>query len=417
MRCYTHRLLSTFILGVAFSCPAFGQTSRPGPVPEAEVSFELYHNRVYVPVTINGAGPFTFVLDTGAAWSGVEEGRAHDLHLKSKGYATLIGNGQQKVRSEVLRDLELSIAGVQVKEPQAVAVPLGELESYEGRRIDGVLGVRLFQEHVVEIDYARHVLRLYPPASYAYHGSGEEIPLHLERGAALFDAEIEVTTGELINARLAIDLGTYSALRLYRHFLTEHRDAFSTLHSTESFGFGMGGEFPESQTRVTGLRIGKLKLSGPLVELSEATGGATATGAFAGTIGGDILRRFTVILDYARSHSFFEPNPAFTDPFEPDLSGVILAAQGADLRTVTIHHVVPDSAALRAGVQVGDVISSINGIDAQQLGVAGIYQMFKHPGIYAFVITRGGRTIPLTLRLGPLPAASSWRAVLIDLRG
>ena len=417
MRCYTHHLLSTFILGFAFCCPAFPQTPRAGPAPETEVSFELYHNRVYVPVTINGAGPFTFVLDTGAAWSGVEEGRAHDLQLKSKGTATVIGNGQQKVRIEVLRDLELKIGGVPVKETQAAAVPLEEFESYEGRRIDGILGVRLFEEHVVEIDYARHVLRLYAPATYAYQGSGEEIPLHLEHGAALLDGQVEVTSGELINARLAIDLGTYSALRLYRRFVSKQRDAFSTLHSTESFGFGMGGEFPESQTRVAGLRIGKLKLSAPLVELSEATGGATASGAFAGTIGGDILRRFTVVLDYARSRSFFEPNPAFSVPFDPDLSGVILAAQGADLRTITIHHVVPDSAAFRAGLEVGDVIRSVNGIDAQQLGVAGIYEMFKRPGNYAFMIARGGRTIPLTLSLEPRPVAASRRAAVSGLRG
>jgi len=415
VRFYTSRLLSV-VLGFVVCYSAVAQGPRSDPAPEAVVSFELYHNRVYVPVTINGAGPFTFVLDTGAAWSGVEESRAHDLHLKSKGTATLIGNGQQKVRVEVLRDLELSIAGVPVKESQAVAVRLEELESFEGRRIDGILGVRLFQEHVVEIDYARQVLRLYPAATYTYRGSGEAVPLHFGNGTALLDGQIEVRSGELINARLAIDLGTYSALRLYRHFLSDHRDIFSGLHSTESFGFGMGGEFPESQARVASLYIGKLKLSGPLVELSEATGGATATGAYAGTVGGDILRRFTVILDYAHSRSFLEPNASFAAPFEADLSGVILAARGADLRTVTIHHVEPHSAAFLAGVQVGDIISSVNGIDAQKLGVAGLYEMFKHPGTYALTVTRGGRPIPLTLSLEPLHVASSGCARFIGLR-
>lgn len=388
-----------FFLCVTLLCAAFAAAQQSAPKPEAEVPFDLYHNRVYVPVMINGAGPFTFVLDTGAAWSGVEEGRAHDLQLKTKGTATLIGNGEQKVRTAVLKDLDLSLGGVLVRQAQALAVPLQELESYEGRRIDGVLGVRLFREHVVEIDYSAHVLRLYAPATYPYYGSGEALPLHLEHGAALFDAQIDVTPGQLVNARLAIDLGTYSALRLHRHFLADHRDAFSTLQSTESFGFGLGGEFSESEARVAGLRIGRFKLNGPLVELSDASGGATASAAYAGTIGGEVLRRFTVTLDYPHSQAFLEPNAAFDAPFEPDLSSLILAAQGADLRTIVIHHVLPKSAASEAGFQVGDVISRVNGVDAGKLGIAGIYAMFRKPGTFAIVVTRNGHAIPLTLRL------------------
>lgn len=35
--------------------------------PIEVIPFELYHNRVYVPVSVNGSRPYTMILDTGAA--------------------------------------------------------------------------------------------------------------------------------------------------------------------------------------------------------------------------------------------------------------------------------------------------------------------------------------------------------------
>lgn len=51
------------------------------PAPVTVVHFELYHNRVYVPVMANGGGPFQMVLDTGASASGLSPARARELSL------------------------------------------------------------------------------------------------------------------------------------------------------------------------------------------------------------------------------------------------------------------------------------------------------------------------------------------------
>lgn len=402
MRTSVRRTPSGSALAISVVCFLFCTqilTAQSSPSPETVVQFELYHNRVYVPVMVNGAGPFTFVLDTGAALSGVNEDLSQTLHLKTKGTASLVGNGQQKARAKVLKDVELTMGTVSLHEPDAIALPLQELEGFEGHRVDGVLGIRLFREHVVEIDYAAHVLRVFSAAGYVYDGSGEPVPLHLEGGAALFDAQVEITPGKAVTARLAIDLGTYSPLRLYRRFVEDHRDLLARLDSRPSLGFGIGGEFPESLVRVTGLSIGHLNLANPFAELSEATGGATSSGKYSGTIGGDILRRFTVTLDYVHSQAFFEPNATFGAAFEADLSGVTLVAEGADLHRIVVHRVFQNSAASQAGLQAGDIISSINGISAEHLGIAEIYAMFRKAGAYTVIAIRNGHPISLTLQL------------------
>src|ERR1700723_1657047 len=62
--------------------------------PIAVVPFELYHNRVYLPVRVNGSRTYTTILDTGAAETFVSEKVAEELKLSRKGRAQVHGNGE-----------------------------------------------------------------------------------------------------------------------------------------------------------------------------------------------------------------------------------------------------------------------------------------------------------------------------------
>ena len=94
----------------------------------------------------------------------------------------------------------------------------------------------------------------------------------------------------------------------------------------DSFGFGLGGEFPERLGRVSALRIGSLSLKGPTTSFSTARRGATSGSSYDGTIGGEVLRRFKVILDYAHQEMILEPGSDFSEPWAADSSGLLLRA-------------------------------------------------------------------------------------------
>ena len=143
----------------------------------------------------------------------------------------------------------------------------------------GVLGVPLFRRYVVVIDYHAKMLSLYEPRDFVYHGPGERVRLRLG-GAALLNAVIELPGRDPMTCNLAVDLGTYSALRLYRPFLEKHH--LVDPPGIDSFGFGLGGEFPERLGRVSTLRIGSLNLKDPITSFSTARSGATSTSSYDG---------------------------------------------------------------------------------------------------------------------------------------
>jgi hypothetical protein len=316
---------------LAFAPVALGQgapsqisTPANSAAPIAVVPFELYHNRVYLPVSVNGSAPYTMILDTGAAETFVSEKVAEELKLRRKGSAQVNGNGEGVARFPLAKNVNFKVGDAGLLEKVIVIYKYDDFERHEGRQVDGTLGVNFFHGYVVKIDYAARQLSVYEPVSFAYSGAGSVVPLRVLNGGtlALFDAKIVSAPGQpAIAARLAVDSGTYSALRLFRPFVEKHALIGDGRNQFASFGFGAGGEFRQVTGRVASLEIAGVKILNPVADFSTDTKGVTATDTYDGTIGGDILRRFTVILDYSRGRMILEPNADFAVPFETDKSG------------------------------------------------------------------------------------------------
>lgn len=365
------------------------------PQPIATLPIDLYHNRVYVPVEINGH-QFSMVLDSGAALSGLSQAAAQTLQVKIAGKAQLAGNGESRVPISLAKDVTFRLGGTELVEKSVAIIPLQDLEAHEGRPIAGIVGVGLFRRYVVVTDYAARTLALYDPESFAYTGAGQIVPLH--GNAALFHARISIPGHDPIPTVLSVDYGTYSALRLYRPFVEKHQLLALLTTTVDSFGFGIGGEFPEKLGRVTLLEIGPLKLNGPVTSFSEAKGGATASGGETdGTIGGAVLSRFKVILDYSRQRMILEPQTDPATPFSADASGLLLQAGGSDLRIVSIRHVLANTPAAAAGFREADTILSLNGQDAQNLGLEGIRILFCQTGVYHLQLRRRQQNLEMDM--------------------
>ena len=211
-----------FLVAIAcFACSPSFEGHLLAEMGSAKVTFDLYHNRVYLPVTVNGREAIHMVLDTGAGMSGVSQTTAQALLLDSSGSAKLRGNGDQLLTVRFAKDVTFRVGDAELIEKSVVLVPFEQMEMYEGRRIQGVLGVDLFNRFVVTIDYAARSLNLSNPNVFEYHGNGTIIPLQgtLNLGkTALFSAAILPPAGRPITVKLAVDLGTYTALRLYTPF-------------------------------------------------------------------------------------------------------------------------------------------------------------------------------------------------------
>jgi hypothetical protein len=367
------------------------QQAPSGPV--AIVPFELYHNRVYLMVKVNGAGPFRLILDTGSVVSGLNEARTRDLGLQLKGKAAMRGNGEKTTPVELAKNVSFALGGVELVEKVVAVFSFQDFESHEGRAVYGILGLNLFYRYVAEIDYANKTLKLYEPKGYVYSGDGEIVPL------PLFHCKIEMAGQSPIDGEMGIDQGTYTAVRLFRNFTEKHAlIAADNKNMLPSFGYGLGGEYKEVTGRLQTLQIGRLKIDDPVTSFSQASSGATVGGGTAGTIGGEILRRFKVILDYSRKQMILEPNANFHEPYSADMSGLTLIAEGKDQATIQAHHVLEKTPAAEAGVREEDVIETIDGKSAAEIGFEQVQELFRHEGTYLLGIKRGEQRMQITIK-------------------
>lgn len=264
------------------------------------------------------------ILDTGAAQTFVSGKVADELRLAHKGTASVNGNGEGVGRFPLAKNVRLGVGDATLLEKTIVIYNYEDLEKHEGRAIDGTLGVNFFHKYVVEIDYAAKRLLVYDPATFSYYGTGTAVPLRILNSGtlALFDAKIVGAAGQpAIDAHLAVDSGTYSALRLFRQFAEKHALPGEGRNQFASFGFGAGGEFRQVTGQIDSVEVSGLKIVNPVADFSTNTKGVTATANYDGTIGGAILRRFTVVVDYPRKQMILDPNANFAAPFETDKSG------------------------------------------------------------------------------------------------
>ncbi|MGH7647470.1 MAG: PDZ domain-containing protein, partial [Gemmatimonadaceae bacterium] len=292
--------------------------------------------------------------------------------------------------------------GATIREPLVAILPDDEFARHEGRLNDGVLGKDIYARFVVDIEYARRRLTLRNPAAWAYHGTGIAIPLHVIANgtAAWMPARITFPGVPPIDVRLAIDVGTYSALRFYSPFVKQHHlIAEFGPNAVPSYGFGLGGEFPVRVVRTETLAVGpSLSVAHPVAELSLADSGATTGSTVDGTIGGAILSCFHVIVDYTHARMILEPNGRTCAAPDADMSGLVLDAGGPGLKLITVGHVLDGTPAAQAGFREGDRLVSIDSAAVDTLGLLRVQTLLSHPATYRVSVERSGATRDLVLR-------------------
>ena len=119
-------------------------------------------------------------------------------------------------------------------------------------------------------------------------------------------------------------------------------------------------------------------------------------------IGGEVLRRFRIFFDYARSRMTLEPNPHLHDRFRS--SGPELQLRGAPDGAVRVHEIPARSAAALSGLAAGDLITAVDGTPVAELTYTRLQALLTRAGAFTLTVRRAGRT--LTVVLDNPPAAA-----------
>lgn len=132
------------------------------PADSAEVSFEMGGPggaAIVVPVHVNGAGPFQFVLDTGATMTCLDEELADSLGLSDE--PGVFGQGASVQSSGRLRIVgvdSLRVGEVRASDLSACALNLESLQQV-GFEPDGLLGLNFLRSFRMTVDFERSIVR------------------------------------------------------------------------------------------------------------------------------------------------------------------------------------------------------------------------------------------------------------------
>jgi hypothetical protein len=354
----------------------------------ATIPFEMYFNEIFVQVRVNNSEPMWFVVDSGAGGWIVD--RAHatrlGLHLEQEtAQGTGAGSGTYDV--SYVKDVSFILSGFNIAVPLIGVIDLSAHKSQIGREVEGLVGYDFFQKFVVEIDYDSKVIRLFDPSTYHYSGVGESIPIMVDQEARnpFLTAEVTVQGAAPQKRKLLIDTGSNDAL-------DDSFVAQSTGPKIEIVGgVGLGKEFKFNAGRVS-----RLKLGGVSFEDIDAGAGGVAL------VGGEILRRFTVIFDFAHTQMILEPNERLKDAFLFDASGVTLrlVPESGDF---AVHSVMQGSPASDAGMREGDLIRSIDGLSSKQFTLHQVQSIFLRVGAeHHLTVQRGNQLLNFDIKLRKL---------------
>jgi hypothetical protein len=342
---------------------------------------QFVDNLVFVPVRVNQSQPSMFQLDTTAAVSSIDPARAAEL-------------GAANLRSPVLNltDVEFSLAQLGSQANSGFGQRLG-------RAYEGTIGNDIVSGVVLEIDYARQTVRLYDPAAYHYKGPAKGFPLTMHDGMPAVRAKVNVAgrrSGEalfVINTALDVPLLIWDRFANQRHFFSSHLKTVPLAPGE----LGVGGK--AVMGRIEYFEIGPYQIQAPLAAFAEGPLSGDDS-QIAGEIGGGMLRRFTVTLDYARNVAYFDGNSEIHADDHEDMSGISVAATGPGWRTLEVAQVRPGSPGADAGVQKGDVIEGVDDEAAADISVTALRALLRNVGHkYKLLINRDGKTMTINVTM------------------
>jgi hypothetical protein len=226
--------------------------------------FEMVDNRIFVDVRLEGRGPFKFILDTGGG-SALSVETARKIGAKRGAKVEGRGAGESVVKAWETSVRETSVGGLVLTDQDYSVFDFSDMRHVFGSQMfDGIIGLPLFRQAVVRVDYAQRLLTFTRPSKFSYGGGGAVVPFEMEGVIPIVRGEVDA-----VAARFGLDTGDRSAFTLKSPFVEEHKLREKYAPRVEAVtGWGIGGPIRAQVVRVGALKFGGFEISGPVTRLS-----------------------------------------------------------------------------------------------------------------------------------------------------
>jgi hypothetical protein len=352
---------------MAFAPP--GSTAAPvvwtGARGKIELPFHYTRGHVWVTLSVNGAAPAEFILDTGAFNTCLDRGFAQTHGLRGEGeYGAEGVGGYDTFGFAPLRSVRWSNgkgASVEVRDLRVGVIELQDaLSSVEWGRTAGLLGYDVLSRFTLDIDFDREVITLSDPATYVHQGPGTAIPMILHGNIPT----VEMTVNASCKGTYIVDVGNASVLSVGAEQVMKCRLLGLEHKQVQHWVGGIGGAFQESVCRLDSLRLGPFLFKEPVAGLTTHHQGGAGSLEVQGNIGTTVLERFRCTFDYAHGTLWLAPSDRFAEREAFTRSGLWYTRWAG---VVIVFGVVKGSPAEEAGLKIRDVLRSVDGRSVEKM--------------------------------------------------
>ncbi|MDA3929257.1 MAG: aspartyl protease family protein [Prolixibacteraceae bacterium] len=349
-----------------YSTPSAGFIFKKEKKKKFTIDFKLISNLIIIPVSINGSDTMNFILDTGVRDPIITElTLVEELNLNYMKSIELRGLGNDMITQAYQSgDNTITLPGLSASH-QKINVVLDEnfqISQILGMPVHGLIGFNLFKHYIIRVNYAREQIKLIKPQFYKYRPRKNDIvlPVTFVRNKPVINAEVVQDNGKVVPVRLLVDTGASDALWLSTQTDTSLKIPEQNMYAF--LGSGLGGDLFGHKGRLSGLWLGGSTLSNPIVSYpeSEYINNVIQSERRNGSIGGEILRRYTVVFDYYNKRIILRPNSSLKEKFFYNMSGLEIINPVPGIAVYTISNVIENSPAWNAGFRESDQVISIN---------------------------------------------------------
>lgn len=329
-----------FGLFTALSLQAQGDFLIERHASKVTIPFKLINNLVFIPIKVNGI-ELNFLLD-----SGVEETILFSMEEKQE----VSFNNVQKIKLRGLGSEEeieglkstnntLETHGLKSSN-NLLYIILDQnfnLSSHIGIPVNGIIGYKFFKNNLVEINYQKKKIVVHQNNEIVRAKLVKKfrtIPITIERSKPYVTALAVVDT-VAIPAKLLIDIGNSDAFWIFEN----NKIKLPAKNFPDFLGKGFSGDIEGHRAKIDKFSIDEFNFKRPIIAFPDSNSikNVKMVPDRIGSVGGEVLKRFTLVLDYADKKMYLKKNSKFYEPFTYNKSGITVQHNGLQWVQETVH--------------------------------------------------------------------------------
>lgn len=247
--------------------------------------------------------------------------------------------------------------------------PIINLKQIVGDFADGIIGGRLFNDLVMEINYDNEYVKIYTSIDSVDTKSYEKIKLSRVKNRYYLPLSVKINDSLVVTGDFLLDLGSGGSVSFTNFTSTKYNFASNIGFKIPFYSkyAGIGGESSSFDFMSDSLSIGRFKLNNVVMDYSIDKTGAMSKGKYVGILGNEVLEKFDIIIDNINDDLYLKPNSKINEPFRFSTKGFSYVDRNHTKGAWIVTGIYKESNAEKAGLKIDDKIIKVNNIDVSTM--------------------------------------------------